>query len=314
MNSVGPKQRAHIPQVDYIRAIASLAVAVFHMSGKTMPVLKYGRLGVQMFFLLSGFIICWAIPDNYSLSSTGKFIARRITRIEPPYVVSVIMAVIAHFWFVQNYHPDWTNIFLHFGYLNTYFDYPYLNPVYWTLAIEFQFYVLIAFIFPVLRKRFGFVIVLFLCNLGYFITGKVGLVNAFPIFAMGIFYYLYKTKSINKATAITSITAVALFAFIKVGTLETAGALFALLILMLPLKGNRIVLFFSQISFSLYLTHDIIGSNIIVILGTIFPKEIFYKGCVFMIGLIASIGFAYLFYLVLERPFLRLSKKIKYSN
>lgn len=48
INTPGPKQ--HIQQVDYIRAIASLGVALFHLGGKTLPVLNNGWLGVQMFF------------------------------------------------------------------------------------------------------------------------------------------------------------------------------------------------------------------------------------------------------------------------
>jgi peptidoglycan/LPS O-acetylase OafA/YrhL len=77
--------KPHIPQVDYIRAIASLAVALFHLGGKELPVLSYGWLGMQMFFLLSGFIICWAIPRSYNWKLSGRFISKRLIRIEPPH-------------------------------------------------------------------------------------------------------------------------------------------------------------------------------------------------------------------------------------
>jgi peptidoglycan/LPS O-acetylase OafA/YrhL len=65
--------KPHLAQVDYIRAIASMVVMLFHLGGKSLPVLNYGWLGVEMFFLLSGFIICWAVPFDYTLKLSGNF-------------------------------------------------------------------------------------------------------------------------------------------------------------------------------------------------------------------------------------------------
>jgi peptidoglycan/LPS O-acetylase OafA/YrhL len=55
----------YLPEVEYIRCFASLGVMIFHMGGKTLPVLNYGWLGVEMFFVLSGFIICYTLPAEY---------------------------------------------------------------------------------------------------------------------------------------------------------------------------------------------------------------------------------------------------------
>ncbi len=92
-----------------------------------------------------------------------------------------------------------------------------------------------------------------------------------------------------------------------------AAALSAIFIL-LPLKKNRYVHFFSKISFSLYLTHDIVGSRLVVYLGTQFPKTTAYKGAFFLLGIGVSILFAWLFYKLAEQPFMNRSKSIKYQS
>lgn len=315
MSSTYLKEKQHIYQVDYIRAIASLAVALFHLGGKALPGLKYGWLGVQLFFFLSGFIICWAIPKGYGFKMSGKFILKRIIRIEPPYVISVALVVAMQFLLKENYQPDWINIFSHFAYLNTFFHLPYLNPVYWTLAVEFQFYLLIAFIFPLIIKRWGPAVVLILCFLPFVVhISALSLIGVLPVFAAGMFYYQYRAKVIGWGILVAGELLALVCCYETSGLLPMYATLLALLILLAPLKANKVITFFANISFSLYLTHDIIGSNLVVRLGQILPKTMVGKGICFVSGIIVSIAFAYLFYLAVERPFLRLSKRVRYKR
>jgi peptidoglycan/LPS O-acetylase OafA/YrhL len=314
MISAPVKSKPHLQQVDYIRAIASLAVALFHLGGKVLPVLKYGWLGVYMFFLLSGFIICWAMPKAYTWKMSLRFISKRVVRIEPPYIISIALAIIAGYILVDNYKVDWFNILCHFAYINNFLNKPYINPVYWTLGIEFQFYVFVAILFPVIKSRWGLWLLPVLCTLPWLISlpGQT-LISVFPVFALGILYYLYKSKIAGLFETVICGVLVTVCFIVQSGWLPFGAALFSLILLILPIKSNRIISFFSKISFSLYLTHDIIGSNLIVLLGRHLPKTILFKGIEFTIGIAVSILFAYLFYLVVERPFLKLSKRISYS-
>jgi len=315
MNSVEVKPKPHLQQVDYIRAIASLAVALFHLGGKVLPVLKYGWLGVQMFFLLSGFIICWSIPKSYTWKLSWRFISKRIIRIEPPYIISIVLAIAVKYVLVSNYHPDWLNIFGHFAYLNNFSGRPYLNPVYWTLGIEFQFYIFIALLFPVFKQRWGAWLLPVFCLL-YYVVAIPGttLLGVFPVFALGMLYYQYKSKVIMPVEALFLGVFIAVCLVLQSGWLVFAATAFALAILMLPLKSNRLITFLSKISFSLYLTHDIIGSNLVVLMGQHLPKTILFKGIEFTTGIAVSLCFAWLFYLCIEAPFLKFSKRITYSQ
>jgi peptidoglycan/LPS O-acetylase OafA/YrhL len=313
------QQPKHIHQVDYIRAIASVAVALFHLGGKSLPVLKYGWLGVHMFFLLSGFIICKAIPRNYSWRLSGKFISKRIVRIEPPYIISIIIVLmvnvlLAHLSLIPSARPDWPNVLAHLAYINNFTGTPYINPVYWTLGVEFQFYLFVALAFPLIVSKWGPWFLLGLCILSYYIhiPGST-LLGLFPIFALGILYYLYFTKQLTPLAALLFALPVTLVSYLNIGVAETMAALFALLLLALPLKANGIIKFFSTISFSLYLTHDTIGSNLVAYMGQSLPKTLPFKALEFGTGIIASIAFAWIFYLAVEAPCLKLSKRILYS-
>ena len=80
------KRKPNVQQVDYIRAIASLAVAIFHLGGVAPPVLNYGWLGVEMFFVLSGFLITGILLNTKKTSNYFKnFYMRRTLRIFPLY-------------------------------------------------------------------------------------------------------------------------------------------------------------------------------------------------------------------------------------
>jgi peptidoglycan/LPS O-acetylase OafA/YrhL len=308
------KPATHIPQVDYIRAIASLWVALFHLGGKVLPVLKYGWLGVYMFFLLSGFIICKAMPAGYSLKMAGNFILRRIVRIEPPYIISIAIVLLVNLFLTADYHPDWLNILRHLAYINNFTGDAYISPVYWTLGIEFQYYLFIALCFPLIKSKWGMWLLPVLCIISYFVNiPGATLAGVFPIFVLGIIYYLYSTRQTVLIKALLLSIPVLICCWFQSGWLQTCAGLFALLLLLLPLPGNRVIRFFARISFSLYLTHDAIGSSLVVYLGRHLPKTFLYKGLAFTSGIIVSIAFAYLFYLVVEAPFLRLSKKISYQ-
>jgi peptidoglycan/LPS O-acetylase OafA/YrhL len=312
-------QPKHIHQVDYIRAIASVAVALFHLGGKSLPILKYGWLGVHMFFLLSGFIICKAIPRNYSWRLSGKFISKRIVRIEPPYIISIIIVLLvnvllAGLSLIPSARPDWPNVLAHLAYINNFTGAPYINPVYWTLGIEFQFYLFVALAFPFIVSKWGTWFLLALCILSHYIhiPGST-LLGLFPVFALGILYYLYFTKQVKLLQALLFGLPIVVISCFNIGMLETSAALFALLLLALPLKKNRLVSFFSTISFSLYLTHDTVGSKLVAFMGQSLPKTLTFKALEFSTGIIVSVLFAWIFYLVVEAPCLKLSKRILYS-
>jgi len=69
---------------------------------------------------------------------------------------------------------------------------------------------------------------------------------------------------------------------------------------------SKIAEFFGDISYSLYLTHGLIGGTMVMFTKDL-PRSFLFGVCIFN-----AICFAYIFYQVVEKPFLRLSKRLKY--
>ena len=152
-----------IPMVEYLRGLAALGVTWFHLTnsygnGWVRASGAYGWLGVEVFFVISGFIIPYFITrayTNYSLAQFPQFVLRRLLRLEPPYLISVVLALAL--WHLSSMMPgfagtppphSWWQAMAHIAYLIPFTEYQWYNPVYWTLAYEFAFYFAIGIAYP----------------------------------------------------------------------------------------------------------------------------------------------------------------------
>src|SRR5262249_25775914 len=93
-----------LESVQIMRGIAASAVMMGHLSyafQDAFPefgLLSYGYLGVTMFFVISGFVIPHAMDAmNYRVPDAGSFLLRRIVRLEPAFIISVLLTVIIAF-------------------------------------------------------------------------------------------------------------------------------------------------------------------------------------------------------------------------
>ncbi|MEO6725174.1 MAG: acyltransferase family protein [Blastocatellia bacterium] len=92
-----------IHTLDALRGIASLAVCWFHLTNGNPAFLpdgwlklsgKFGWLGVEMFFVISGFIIPFSMRRaGYSIGDFPRFILKRIVRLDPPYLVAIVLTI-----------------------------------------------------------------------------------------------------------------------------------------------------------------------------------------------------------------------------
>jgi len=174
------------PDIDGLRAIAVLMVVLFHF--ELIPLARAGYLGVDVFFVISGYLItqilCRALDrGSFSLK---KFYANRIRRLAPALVTTNFACVLIG-WFVllPREYDDllMQTVAAQFYFSNIYFwkqinyfglsaDYVYLLHT-WSLAVEEQFYILypiaIAFVYRFFRRHLwrllaiGFCLSLALC-------------------------------------------------------------------------------------------------------------------------------------------------------
>jgi peptidoglycan/LPS O-acetylase OafA/YrhL len=145
----------HLETIDVLRGIASLWVCWFHITMRGLidvnPVLGAigtpGHVGVPMFFVISGFVVPYSLyRGRYKLSNFGRFMAKRIVRLDPPYLVAIALAVAIPYFTSRSalhrgaiYHPDWMQVLAHLGYANAFIGFPWLVGGFWSLAIGFQY-------------------------------------------------------------------------------------------------------------------------------------------------------------------------------
>ena len=108
--AVDPRE-ARVGSLDGLRAVATLLVFLYHLTWRTpvvrehlAPVLGHGDTGVEVFFVLSGFLIfgpfAAAVVQRRALPALPAYVARRVARIWPAYLVAlgtITVLGIAHF-------------------------------------------------------------------------------------------------------------------------------------------------------------------------------------------------------------------------
>lgn len=318
----------YISSLNLLRGLAAVFVCFFHTlpgSFNEFPFLKCifssGYLGLDLFFVISGFIIPYSMYQNkYSIKSFPRFLLKRSLRIEPPYIISFILIVAMRYIhiYINNhsmYTNNWTQFGLHFLYLNQYFGYDSYNVVYWTLAIEFQFYILMGFLFPLIINQrkiiplFLFVLFSAMCwflNLHYnWFVFQYGY-----LFISGILIFLYVIKRISLAYFISLFVVILSLMYFKNGLDVLLTSIFACLAIILIKKEWKLTNFLGTISFSLYLTHTEASGWFILYLKNTIHNDICLRVAALLFALLFAIGFYYLF----EKPALQLSKRIKYKR
>jgi peptidoglycan/LPS O-acetylase OafA/YrhL len=158
----------HVPAIDGLRAVAVIAVILYHLDFSWIP---GGFLGVDLFFVISGYVITRLLLDSIQRSGgldLRAFYAARFRRLIPPLLFMVfVTTIIVGFW-----APDTMRRFLIdtpfaiFGAMNWWLifretDYfeaigrPALLQHTWSLGVEAQFYVVWPLILLLVLRYFG---------------------------------------------------------------------------------------------------------------------------------------------------------------
>jgi peptidoglycan/LPS O-acetylase OafA/YrhL len=154
----------YIPQFDGLRGLAILLVLVGH-SGflEALPhagMLEYTRFGVDLFFVLSGFLITGILVDSRdSPHYFRNFYARRALRIWPLYYLVLFVAFVVAPLFAPSMRPTASSIWPAFVFYvqNIVFahrdTYPFALGATWSLAVEEQFYLTWPILVFLVKKR-----------------------------------------------------------------------------------------------------------------------------------------------------------------
>jgi len=329
-------KQKQIPVIVTLRGVAALMVCLYHFICTTtdyfdhellLNVFNYGKKGVQVFFIISGIVIPYSmLKANYTHALFKNFILKRFIRIEPPYLLAVVVGIT--YTIVRGFIPSSNDIdlvpsvrdtFLHIAYLIPFVDGArWINPVFWTLAIEFQYYLFLALIFPLVNSKnnklskwlFAAIIIF----LPFTYHSSSFFIQWASLFGLGIFYilYLFKKYTVYEYLLLSLICAISVF--INLGWVDLlVGVITLSVIHLVPNYKSKLGEFFGQISYSLYLLHSIIGAAFINFMTHKF-NEPYQKFFVVLAGLLISIISAYLFWRIIERPSQKIAQKIKMNS
>lgn len=150
-----------VPEIDGLRFVAIFSVVMLHISRFIVfrttgnhesdrflaLLLSKGFIGVRLFFGISGFILCLPFAEHYLEAAPGvsyrRYLLRRVTRLEPPYIINLVLLYAA---LVLVKHLPSFDLLPHLGaslcYLHNiaYVTPSSINGVAWSLEIEIQFY------------------------------------------------------------------------------------------------------------------------------------------------------------------------------
>lgn len=137
------KGNGRIAVLDLLRFIAAFLVMLYHyqpfLSQHTdsgaIEVFKFGYLGVNFFFMLSGFVIVASAQNRTAF----KFAILRAVRLYPAFICCLLLTLAALHYF-GNKMPQPHEIMLNSLIINDYFSVENIDGVYWTLQAELKFY------------------------------------------------------------------------------------------------------------------------------------------------------------------------------
>ena len=157
------KKSNRIYQLDLFRFIAAISVVLYHYLFRGYAAddfsrlnfseigsfFKYGYLGVDLFFIISGFVISLSIKRK----SLSKFVISRISRLYPIYWICVCLTFLVLLVFGSpRYSVNFNQLIVNLTMFNNYFGVASIDGVYWTLFVEMKFYIFIIGMYLIVNK------------------------------------------------------------------------------------------------------------------------------------------------------------------
>lgn len=318
-------------EIDALRGIAAMAVVLFHLTTRYMELfsfknppsfsLAYGHYGVNLFFIISGFVIFMTLEKT---ARPLDFVVSRFSRLFPVYWVAILITFAITHWLglpgkLVSFSAAAANMLM----LHGLFRVPHVDGVYWTLEVELLFYFGMFFLFRIrgLDRIHGVLMALLAIRLLYFVMKqafgielpwilfRLSILAYIPWFAIGISIYLATSRNgqgLWKAPARTAAMAIATLLIAEsIGLAALALAMAAVVYFAasgrLTWLRNPVLAWLGAISYPLYLVHENIGWSVqlrLVEMGM--PTDL-----IVLIALVLALGLATLLNRLVEQPAMR---------
>lgn len=318
-------KKKRFQELDALRGIAAIIVVLFHCGmgrQEFNKFLNFGATGVDLFFIISGFVIFMSLKN---IKSGKEFMKKRFARLFPTYWTSVTIALIIlivfHLHKGKELYELFPNYFANLTMFQHYLKIPNLDGVYWTMIVEMSFYILMFLIIELKVLKYIVHIFLFLTIftlviinnsifdfLKYPLLFWIPVVKYLPLFLTGIiFYKIYNNETklmLNYGIIfICFLSQLYLFPFVgnSKGVMninEYSVILFLYYFLFILFVNQRLkfikirpLLFLGKISYPLYLTHNLITMGIIALFHIYFRINFWFVVSFIVLPTVILLGF-----------------------
>ncbi len=278
-------------ELDALRGIAVFFVLCYHYTvcyvsdyrPAELPLfrLDIGCYGVHLFFIISGFVIYMTLERT---KKSMDFIVSRFSRLFPCYWFAVVFSfVIMHtFLLIGGREVPFDAALVNFSMLQSWFKVKNVDGVFWTLAVELTFYLLIYIVYVLRLMKyiewiaFGWLGLMALHRVFLPTLGIVQLLSFIfdqmlewgHLFFAGIFFYHLKSKGHAWQRYLGLATCLVFQYVIEPGSIKTIAAWFLLFYLFVLNRLSWVtwikpLVYLGTISYSFYLIHSNMGSIII---------------------------------------------------
>ncbi|QDV82640.1 Acyltransferase family protein [Stieleria magnilauensis] len=334
----------------FVPELSSLATTLNSIFPDPIPTLaQHGDLGVEVFFVLSGFVIAFSIGNR---RMSGRYVAnfalRRSIRLDPPYLATLALSMLLWAAYLPGgltecYQQSlgWRGVLANSFYLQNIFGFPSSVGVAWTLCLEIQFYLAYIGLFSLAQFVSGALgsggqddrrdfstsqtallatflplsiasVIWWNCSLADF--SFFGTWHRFFVGVMCYWAFSQRITSVGFFVFAVALAALAIHSHdLRGGTAATT----AILIYVAGRTGHLSTAlsaswlqYLGRISYSLYLVHLLVGVSLVNMLYRSDQSKPMAL-CLLVIGLVASIAGAELMYRLFELPSVRLSRKMK---
>ena len=276
-----------LAQLDALRGIAALAVVLFHYTTRydqlfghaQAPALSfpYGYLGVNLFFMISGFVIFMTLERT---ARPMDFVVSRFSRLYPAYWGAILLTfALTHAIGLPGKTVGWDVLLVNVTMVQGFFGVAHVDGVYWTLEVELLFYAwallsfrfggaagLRHFLFACLALRLGYAAAQTFWGIDLPWVGQRWLLLPYICwFALGVTVYRLSRQDAASAWD----WALAAAAILVIGLVEDWGLAALAVAFYAVLSGaargrwtwleHPVLLWLGAISYTLYLLHENIG-------------------------------------------------------
>jgi peptidoglycan/LPS O-acetylase OafA/YrhL len=310
MNAKQSTPRTRLRSIDGLRALAALGVVAYHYWD---PWTYYGMLGVELFFVISGFVILMTLERGRPLPA---FAFARIARLYPAYWLSV---AIVGLLLLATQQAELRSVIWNATMLQRFLQLPDLIDPYWTLAYELWFYSVVAVIVAarqlhnVDRIALAWLISMSVCRGAMLLLDRGGRLYGDPmlqlllmpqfghLFIAGMMLYRLDTGRGRRATRLALMLAIAYSLFGRPDWAEIPPAIYffanaafiaavwAAASDRLPLLARGPIVALGACSYSLYLLHVPIDLILSHAFGTFRESPWFHAGIVLPIAIGAAL-------------------------